>query len=67
MEKPKFDLQITKASVNDEELIKEIEKAIKTAKILGYQKIDLKFKAYEMKVVEKVAEEVPSGQLSIFD
>lgn len=67
MEKPKFDLQITKASVDDEGLIEEIEKAIKTAKLLGYQKIDFKFKAYEMKVAEKVAEEVPNGQLSIFD
>lgn len=67
MEKPKFDLQITKASVDDEGWIEEIEKAIKTAKLLGYQKIDIKFKAYEMKVVEEIVEEVSSGQLSIFD
>lgn len=61
MEKPKFEMQLKSYNLNDDKVLDEFQKALQAAKALGYQKVDLKFKAYGM--AEKA---VPEGQLNLF-
>lgn len=62
MEKPKFELQLKNFSLNDGRALEEFQKAVQAAKALGYQKVDLKFKAFG--TAEKV---VPEGQMNLFE
>lgn len=62
MDKPKFELQLKKFSLNDDRILEEFQKALQAATTLGYQKVDLKIKAYG--TAEKV---VPEGQMNLFE
>lgn len=62
MKKPKFEMELKLYNLNNDRVSEEFQNALQTARALGYQKIDLKLKAYE--TVETV---VPEGQMNLFE
>ena len=62
MGKPKFEMQLKLFNLNNDRILEEFQKALKEARELGYQKVDLKFKAYG--TVETV---VTEGQMDLFE
>lgn len=65
MKNPKFEMELKLYSLNNDRVLEEFQKALETARALGYQKIDLKLKAYE--TVETVETVVPEGQMNLFE
>lgn len=62
MEKPKYEMQLKMFSLNNDRVLDEFQKALQDARALGYQKVDLKFKAYGT-----VETAVPEGQMDLFE
>lgn len=62
MEKSKYEMQLKLFNLNDDRVLEEFQKVLQEARELGYEKVDLKFKAYGTN--DSV---VPEGQMGLFE